>query len=130
MGLRTVTDNAPTTRETADHAELTRKFEALAVDAAAARNLDGAESMMVSIQTIYDLITSRNALLSEIAALRGRENEMIATHAVAVVRIERQRDEFRKALERIAYTPDGEDGMSLKECVDLARQAIANQGAD
>ena len=91
---------APTTRETADHigeanekvadhigattmidhAELGRKFEALAVEASAARNLDGAESMMVSIQTIYDFITSRNALLSEIAALRG-ERRNIVSHA-------------------------------------------------
>jgi len=61
----------PTTRETADHAELARTLEALAVEASASRNIDGAESMMVSVQTIYDLIVNRNALLSEIAALRG-----------------------------------------------------------
>lgn len=103
---------APTPRETAD-------FEALAVEASAARNLDGAESMMVSIQTIYDLISSRNALLSEIAALRGALAEAerdvsswsrCAGEVVTIgeswkerfVQAERQRDELRKALERAA----------------------------
>lgn len=155
MGLRTVTDNAPTTRETADHAELTRKFEALAVDAAAARNLDGAESMMVSIQTIYDLITSRNALLSEIAALRGERDRWHSAYEIAhdqatangsaARQAERQRDELRKALEPFAKAAGKLDGLwseddwrwndSVRSGVTVrdirrASKALANQGAD
>lgn len=145
----------PTTRETADHAELARKFEALAVDASAARNLDGAESMMVSIQTIYDLITSRNVLLSEIAALRGALEEAekdasswsrCAGEVVTIgeswkerfVLAERQRDEavglLRDFIEPYAALDDVQlfrtvtNGHATR--ITSARAFLANQGAD
>lgn len=155
---------APTPRETADHigeaidhAELARRFEALAVEASAARNLDGAESMMVSIQTIYDLIVNRNALLSEIAALRGerdrakermhtaidkaRDEEIAAQSAeLRTTQAERQRDELRKAVLRAmkfvnlcvdageVQPEDAENPADLWGALNAT--LIANQGAD
>ena len=133
--------NAPTTGETADHAELARTLEALAVEASASRNIHGAESMMVSVQTIYDLIVNRNALLSEIAALRGekdRVGRVLTTMQEAIpagyhpngsglrlfiadlkdraTQAERQRDELRKALEAV-----------ISDC-NLAAAACDNDG--
>lgn len=112
---------------TADHAELASKFEALAVEASAARNLGGAESMMVSIQTIYDLIASRNALLSEIAALRGERDRLHAEAdengllAYRLTQAERQRDALLNAWR--------DDGIDLEDFGRIVAR-LANQGAD
>jgi hypothetical protein len=85
------------------------------------------------------------ALLSEIAALRGERDEWRANYDRAtrlhgstcrdLTQAERQRDELRKALERISeLSPFGSDKEGLQDVlVDMrqyARQALADQGAD
>jgi len=147
----------PTTRETADHAELARLAEAATAgpwetypEAFSPRSFvipthhasdDPAVGSVLSRQDAAFIAAANPAtvlaLLSEIAALRGAlaaaqnaDAENDAHLRDRATQAERQRDELRKALERIAHTPDGEDGLSLTECVNIARQALASQGAD
>ena len=169
--------NAPTPRETADHAELaacpfcggTAKSETLGhgksartgvkcadVDCPGSMRLVGADEDGVAF---WNRRPCEAALLSEIAALRGALAEAerdasswsrCAGEVVTIgeswkerfVQAERQRDELRKALETISGPPEEpweRDHMlpprylprwSAPQCRDIARQALANQGAD
>ena len=158
-----IPSSAPTTRETADHAEL------LAGEACGDRMLAVADALMPWLKN-YPPSTRReraieaaNAaiaascapLLSEIAALRGerdtwkamaengaggiiahinratqaerQRDEEIAVHtriAAEVIEARRQRDELRKALDRIKS-----GRATVTECSLIARQALINQGA-
>lgn len=137
--------DAPTTRETADHAELAREC-IRGLQSIEDRVCEGDPFRFTGGTIYFKSINALETLLSEIAALRGEKDGLknrvsclerlggeqstrVMEQATRAKDAERQRDELRKALERIAYTPDGEDGLSLNECVDLARQTIATQGA-
>lgn len=137
--------NAPTPRETADHAELaTKPIDVLAIlradrlpecsfDDGRTWVLDGvgvAETFSRSADTI-------DALLSEIEALRGQyelDNATIQTLADQVTQAERQRDELRKALGDVLFVrkdnPKASDRWMLEEVHRISRIALANQGSD
>ena len=80
------------------------------------------------------------ALLSEIAALRGERSFLVEQkegaedaifNAIArATQAERQRDELRKALERIATVDMGGGFLGAMACRQVASEALANQGAD
>lgn len=130
-----------TTRETADHAELTR-IEALLrehirVDAS------GLAPAVVS-HFVFGFDTAASALLSEIATLRG-ERDRLAEELHNEIMVcagkscdadvaERQRDELRKALGDVLFirkdNPKASDRWMLEEVHRISRIALANQGAD
>lgn len=137
---------APTTRETADHAEL----------AADLLRVEYKESEWPLVLFCGRLVHIDNVLkyaadgltdqLSEIAALRGAKwdvqhadtmNDMVLMGMArdeAIVRAtqaERQRDELRKALETIGEMAPSTCETSLAhDMAQFANQALANQGAD
>lgn len=141
--------NAPTTRETADHAELTRLADEMVGLLAPSQGERLLEYERHQLDVASRIQTLSRALLSEIAALRGdlTETRVAADLLVSSVRAdlrqaERRRqsvratqtesrcDELRGALEEmyLAYTEAFDD----EECAMLARVrlALANQGAD
>ena len=116
-------EHAPTTRETADHAELARLADDPAMD------FGGFGRGRVK------------TLQSEIAALRGEMNTLYADMAAEIheahrkrTQAERQRDELRKALGDVLFVrkdnPKASDRWMLEEIHRISRIAIANQGAD
>lgn len=131
---------APTTRETADHAELARLAEAATAgpwetspEAFSPRSFvipthhasdDPAVGSVLSRQDAAFIAAANPAtvlaLLSEIAALRDYGRDV----AKEALEYRRQRDELRKALERIA------DDVIPEIAPSIASQALANQGAD
>ena len=147
--------DAPTTRETADHSSEVRNMVAdhaeLALLANAALEIYSddvlvvggtrrihADNIILAVKNGVDrLIANEAALLSEIAALRDYGRDV----AKEAVEYRRQRDELRKALERIADEAPYRSGycqsdveygpaLSADEMQAVARQALANQGAD
>ena len=145
--------NAPTTRETADHAELARLAEAATPDWDAETITENTVAYFGAFVPSVAL-----ALLSEIAALKGerddleRHRDRLAITCqrrlddwrdaqAKATQAERQRDELRKALERIADEAPYRSGycqsdveygpaLSADEMQAVARQALANQGAE
>lgn len=137
----------PTTRETADHAELA---EAHYIDLfRTIREAGRSDSEKANAASKY----LASILLSEIAALRGERDEWRETvrfnercwseeRGVMIDRFtqaERQRDELRKALEEIADEAPYRSGycqsdveygpaLSADEMQAVARQALSNQG--
>ena len=174
--------NAPTTQETADHAELARLAEAatpgpwksIIDDTGGERSgwplcivpengddrsvvrtggmwpyeWDAKVSQHEAVSTAAFIAAANPAtvlaLLSEIAALRGERDGLIEAAAArnSLLEItECQRDELRKALERIADEAPYRSGycqsdveygpaLSADEMQAVARQALANQGAE
>lgn len=147
--------DAPTTRETADHAELKRLAEAakaLWLDEgwfdyrtlSLRFELDSEDAAFIAVANPARVL----ALLSEIAALRGERDDVCARlqvvvhdHAADTQRLrqaERQRDKLRAALERLASseafeTPrviDGPLAPEMRARMSYARQALVNQEAD
>lgn len=140
---------APTTRETADHAELARLAE---VAESEARNPD----LWVSVVTLNDFNQAANparvlSLLSEIAALRGERDRWHSAYEIAhdqamangsaARQAERQRDELRAEGQKFAdfiiqmNAPDQGECLTEDERLMFAvaskfRALIANQGAD
>lgn len=114
LKLSPMTD-APTTRETADHAELAR----LAGDALSQK---GRWDELHDLNKFHAAANQSTvlSLLSEIAALRDYGRDV----AKEALEYRRQRDELRKALERIA------DDVIPEIAPSIASQALANQGAD
>ena len=115
-----------------DHAELASRFEALAVEASAARNLDGASSMMVDVQAIYDLIVSRNDIIAENAALRIDRNgsnraETVAVH-LADTMADRATEAERKLADAEALLRRWRSDLPSEALEDLTDAFISNQG--
>lgn len=147
--------HAPTTRETADHAELARRLRVSWSD----RGWVAANKIKELLGEAREAADALENLLSEIAALRGdlTETRVAADLLVSSVRAdlrqaERQRDELRKALEPFATYPlavkmdgtvapdeyqltgrhdkEGNFRTVTNRDFQRARQAITNQGAD
>ena len=143
---------APTTRETADHAELARLAEAATAgpwetypEAFSPRSFvipthhasdDPAVGSVLSRQDAAFIAAANPAtvlaLLSEIAALRGERDGLIEAAAARnslLEIIERQRDEFREALVQADLTIRSMPGTDQSD-VEFIRQALAITGAD
>lgn len=143
---------APTTRETADHAELARLAEAKASwSLGIYKNREQADD--AAKFNALDLPATVLALLSEIAALRGdlTETRVAADLLVSSLRAdlrqaERQRDEARDTIASTVAKADwmqghlsGERSSIDRETIELVvsecraychLQALANQGSD
>lgn len=128
---------APTTRETADHAELARLADEMVGLLAPSQGERLLEYERHQLDVASRIQSLSRAILSEIAALRGERDEQEATKLAAYDRLsveindrdqaERQRDELRKAL--------GEAQRRLTATGDffgarLANEALINQGAE
>ena len=126
---------APTTRETADHAELA----ALVQDLRNSRTVwDNARARPKEIETrAADALEN---LLSEIAALRSAldvcntarlhwQEVVVPALGDRATQAERQRDELREALVQADLTIRSMPGTDQSD-VEFIRQALANQGAD
>ena len=128
-----------------DHAELAR----LAVVATDAASLgDGLQEAALTRFQAHANPAAVLALIAVVAALRG-ENETLTTAGIIEVAVrnpsvadyvqhwegrtteaERKLAEAVGLLERIGFTPDGEDGLSLSECVTLARTFLSSKEAE
>lgn len=142
---------APTTRETADHAELAKLVEAATPGE---WELDGHQCLSAPDGTIVvdysccgrgeweanaaylrAVQPSRVlALLAENAALRAEKDgwirwadEKICEAQSEATEAERKLAEAVGLLRRIGYTPEGEDGLSLNEVVSAARAFISKE---
>lgn len=146
--------DAPTTRETADHAELARLRQHIAnLKCRPGHHAQFGTPSVVQVPNYWnrDLASDLEALLSEIAALRGERDGLMANYDRAtrlhastcrdLAQAERQRDDLRKALEEIADEAPYRSGycqsdveygpaLSADEMQAVARQALANQGAE
>lgn len=146
--------NAPTTRETADHAELAANAHIRNLRLAASRDfaVSGYSDGLIVEQDMRGMLLAAaeafDALLSEIAALRGERSFLVEQkegaedaifNAIArATQAERQRDELRKAMPDISSVIAWLDnGCEPKHAVTelsiyKARidQALASQGAD
>jgi hypothetical protein len=122
--------NAPTTRETADHAEL----------AAELRAFEGSDDLGNGDFTVCEFAADAiENLLSEIAALRGslikansgfeEYERKFYLEQDAREQAERQRDELREALVQADLTIRSMPGTDQSD-VEFIRQALANQGAE
>ncbi|MNX88859.1 hypothetical protein D3C86_1208480 [compost metagenome] len=143
--------NTPTTRETADHAELARLRQHIAnLKLRPGHHVQFGTPSVSQISNYWnrDLAADLEALLSEIAALRGERDTWkalaengaggIIAHIDRATQAERQRDELRKAIPDlssvIAWLDNGcEPKHAVTElAIYKARidQALANQGVD
>lgn len=132
---------APTTRETADHAELARMAEAAAPYWHAANLACGGNPIAVDLVAPFVGAMSPtvcSSLLSEIAALRGEVASLEIRRDFFkhnMTQAERQRDELRKALEFYAnpeiYKPHPH-GLAFddRDVSFRAKSVLATQGAD
>jgi hypothetical protein len=147
----------PTTRETADHAELARLAEAmkLAHDAYEASSPADADHgrLFHAVNHAWDAWNRATkpefvlALLSEIAELRGSHKltlqdgseawcsdaawRWFQEWAVRLEQAERQRDELRKALSEIRdEMAASREDISVDDWIEFADMILDNQGAD
>lgn len=98
-------------REKIDHAELGRLAEV--ADWFERGDLVAEGGVLMDASVAAEHAADLRYALSEIAALRGRENELIASHAVAVARIGRERDAAVGHVERLADWIEHEVGAEL-----------------
>jgi chromosome segregation ATPase len=140
--------NTPTTRETADHAELLAKLKTndptnpahrLARDLQAGHRL-GTEAGNDLIEVLSEIEALRGEMeqteekLDDVSEQCSRWIAKADEEADRATQAERQRDELRKALGDVLFVrkdnPKASDRWMLEEIHRISRIALANQGDD
>lgn len=121
---------APTTRETADHAELARLAEiAMRGPLSGTRGAETAYRAAANPATVLALLSEIAALREALAAAQNADAENDAHLRSRATQAECQRDELREALVQADLTIRSMPGTDQSD-VEFIRQALANQGAE